>query len=141
MFILTILDAAGNTRTVLPPALARTAGSRHRSLTRNLVEPSPSFELQDRDKIGRIDECFVFVPFSGTENAFIRRLTERFNPSLDWSISPEGKRTPRRFRVEAKAQGFQEIVEPGTGIHAATLPQLPCCGKRNTADWRAITCP
>jgi hypothetical protein len=91
-------------------------------LARDLIETPPSFELQDRDKVGRIDECFVFGPFSGTENAFIRPLTERFNPCLDWPINPEGKQTSRRFRVEAKTQGFQKIIEAGSGIHAPTLP-------------------
>jgi hypothetical protein len=81
------------------------------------------FELEDGYKIGCINKCFVFGPLRGGEATFVRPFAERFDPGLHWLIDTKGNETPSRFRVEAKAQGFQESVKPGDPVHALKLIQ------------------
>jgi hypothetical protein len=59
-------------------------------LARNLVETPPSSQLQDCDKVGRIDECFVFGPFRRTESPFIRPFAKNLDSCLHWSIERQG---------------------------------------------------
>jgi hypothetical protein len=81
------------------------------------------FDLEDCDKIGRIDQCFIFRPFRVGKIAFVGSLTEQLDPRLYWLIDAEGYYTSGRLRVEAKTKGFQKAVKPGSYIHALTLTQ------------------
>jgi hypothetical protein len=90
---------------------------------RNLVEMPPGFELEDCDKVGRVNESFVFGPFRGVKITLVCPLTEHFNPRLHRLIDTEGNQTSSRLRVEAEAQRFQKAVKPGDRIHALTLTQ------------------
>lgn len=81
------------------------------------------FDFENCDKVGRIDQCFIFRPFRGGKIAFVGPLTKQLDPRLYWLIDTEGYDTSGRLRVEAKTQGFQKAVKPGSHIHALTLTQ------------------
>ena len=83
----------------------------------------PGFEFEDRNKVGRVNQRFVFGPFSGVEIALVCPLTEHLDPCLHRLIDAERNQTSSRFRVQAEAQRFQKAVKPGNRIHALTLTQ------------------
>lgn len=83
----------------------------------------PGFEFEDCDKVGRVNQCFVFGPFGGVKTALVCPLTEHFDPRLYRLIDTEGNQTSSRLRVEAEAQRFQKAVQPSNRIHALTLTQ------------------
>src|ERR1035438_3771167 len=105
------------------PKVRKKPCTRHPSLMRNLVKMPPGFEFEDCDKVGRVNQRFVFGPFRGVEITLVCPLTEHFDPRLHRLIDTEGNQTSSRLRVEAQAQWFQKAVKPGNGVHAVTLTQ------------------
>ena len=100
-----------------------TQGSSVRALVRDLIEMPAGFELEDRDKVGCVNQRFVFGSLRSIETTFVRALTENFDPSLHRLIDTECNQPSSRLRVEAKAQRFQEAVKAGRRIHGLTLSQ------------------
>jgi hypothetical protein len=49
-------------------------------------------------------------------------LAKNLDSCLHWSIDMEVDQPTCRFRIEAKTQGFQNIVKRGGRIHTLTLP-------------------
>ena len=86
---------------------------------RNLVKMPAGFYFEDCNKVGRVNQCFVFGPFRGIKITLVGAFTEHFDSCLHWLVDTEGNQTPSRLRVEAEAQGFQKAVKPGSRIHAS----------------------
>ena len=79
---------------------------------RKLLKMPSSFEFQDTDKVGGINQCFVFGPLKIVKITLVGQLSEQFDPFLHRLIDTEGNETPSRLRVEAEAQRFQKPVKP-----------------------------
>jgi hypothetical protein len=75
---------------------------------------TPGFEFEDCDKVGRVNQCFVFGPLSGVEITLVCPLTEHFDPCLHRLIDAERNQTTSRLHVEAEAQRFQKAAKPAT---------------------------
>jgi hypothetical protein len=56
---------------------------------------SPRLELEDRDKVRRVDERFIFGPIVSAKSAFVGPRTERINQLLYSWIDPKLDQTPR----------------------------------------------
>ncbi len=101
-----------------------------------------SFDFEDGDEVGRINQGFVFRPLRRVETTLVGALSQRVDPLLHWLIDSEGNETASRFGIKAKAQGFQNTIKPRGRIHVLTLPQ----GRRGTgiricangAAWRKL---
>ena len=98
---------------------------------------APDFEFEDRDKVRSVNQRFVFGPFLSIEAAFVCPLTKHFDPCLHGCVDTKGNEPSSRFRVETKAQRFQNTVKPGCRSHALTLTKqldiagneaFGCCG-------------
>jgi len=112
-------------------------GSGIHALVRDLVEMPAGFELEECDKVGRVNQGFVFGSLRGIETTFVRALAENFDPRLHRLIDTECDQTSSRFRVEAEAQRFQKAVKACSLIHALTLSQpMKAAEKGFTVVWR-----
>ena len=68
---------------------------------RNLIEKPAGLYLKDRNKVGRINQCFIFGPFGGIKITLVGAFTEHYDPCLHWLVYTEGNETPSRLLVEA----------------------------------------
>jgi hypothetical protein len=112
-------------------------GSGVRALARIVVKMPAGFELEDCDKVGRVNQCLVFGSLSGIETTFVCTRTENFDPRLHRLVDTEGNQTSSRLRVEAEAQRFQKAVERRGRIHGLTLTRpVHVAGEAFTVVWR-----
>jgi len=72
-------------------------------LLRNLLQMAPGFEFEDRDKVRRVDQCFILGTLRSVEVALVRPIAKHLDPCLDRWIDTKGNQAPGRFRIEAKA--------------------------------------
>ena len=59
------------------------------------------FKAKDGDKVGGVNQGFVFGPVFSIQVAVVRALGEELDPGLHLWIDSESDETPRRLRVEA----------------------------------------
>ena len=66
-------------------------------------------EFQDRNKVCRVNQSFVFRPFGVAERALICTFAEHLDSRLYRRFDAKGNQTSSRFHVEAKTQRFRRL--------------------------------